>query len=928
MWTVFTCTLLISSLSPALAQETKNPESVRVNDYSYYPSYFNDTITKSYRLTLKGDYKNAALLFSRPDDTQTIPLDFQRDTFTSSQVPSQIKRDVQRNIDSVKNLLEKYGALHDSLKNVVQPVIDAISKGDMQAAALAQANALPVLNEFIRIRNSVAQNGWQLDTIFTDLKNSRTIQDADYLSYATKFIIGTGRTKGTGILGAMDKQWEEMVKSVTVPLQEKAGTLTAPLVQALNDAADLTTPFPKEAIESSVRNLIPVRKLLSDYAELNNRITYRNTDGRTVDAKPEYYTTFDSSVSALELLLESCSSMTDLADQITSRIKRLDDFIDKSVADISQDIRDKEDTATSFYIDISNTLAALSQDAEKKQSDTWITTVRGLPQSAERWTDAVDAYTNLCASLSKAALQKSSEAIIAAGSRLIDAGKQMYVEGTEKYHALMNLIPDASRSDARQYPGKLLSSINTFSQYISLDVSTLQANSDMLSSGGIQYRSNIQYMQRKIGESIADIKALASQTESLAEQARTQRREALQAQNQIYIYYNRAEQAFRQGNYTSARSNLDRAGTLYDNTLASLKRDAGIEEETYERITSLKQKIAEKQKPLLVQEIRVYKNRAKTAYYAGNFEEASVQISEAESTRENWGKFMDVELEADQELDRLKNLINTALALKSGKELDKNDPLYPEMSQILSIANQLYTQGRNLMAEGKKSEGKAALTQAKNKLNELRIVYPRNQKANLLSMRIDQVMDLNQFNATFKTRLDELRMVNYANNDSVAREAYSDLQDLHEISPDYPGLSDLLYKAELSLGIRAKPIDNSSKIEAQNTALQAQAKLKEAGRDSVQLAEAKRLANQALALNPDNDIAISVLDEIALRTGSDAAVVLSASDEALYQQAVTQLQSGNVIAANASLQSLLKKASNRRSAKVQKLQTRIEGMLN
>ncbi len=157
--------------------------------------------------------------------------------------------------------------------------------------------------------------------------------------------------------------------------------------------------------------------------------------------------------------------------------------------------------------------------------------------------------------------------------------------------------------------------------------------------------------------------------------------------------------------------------------------------------------------------------------------------------------------------------------------------------------------------------------------------------------------------------------------------AYSDLQDLYEIEPNYPGLSSLIRQAEIDLGIRERPVDNSAKIQAQALAKQAQDALVLAGRDSLALENAKATANQALKLDPNNDTAIAVLDEIALRTGAQSAVVLSAADEERYQLALTYLQNGNVVAANSQLQLLLKNSSNRRSAKVLKLKSRIEGML-
>ena len=58
-----------------------------------------------------------------------------------------------------------------------------------------------------------------------------------------------------------------------------------------------------------------------------------------------------------------------------------------------------------------------------------------------------------------------------------------------------------------------------------------------------------------------------------------------------------------------------------------------------------------------------------------------------------------------------------------------------------------------------------------------------------------------------------------------------------------------------------------------------------------------------------------------------APVVLSAADEALYQNALADLQKNKVFDANAKLTQLMKNSVNARSAKIIKLKKRIEAQL-
>ena len=79
--------------------------------------------------------------------------------------------------------------------------------------------------------------------------------------------------------------------------------------------------------------------------------------------------------------------------------------------------------------------------------------------------------------------------------------------------------------------------------------------------------------------------------------------------------------------------------------------------------------------------------------------------------------------------------------MKTGRVIPPTAPLYPEMSQMLSIAHQYFDSGSAKIKKGQKAEGVELLEQAKKKLQEVQLVYPLNQEASLLTLRIDQLID-------------------------------------------------------------------------------------------------------------------------------------------------------------------------------------------
>ena len=161
----------------------------------------------------------------------------------------------------------------------------------------------------------------------------------------------------------------------------------------------------------------------------------------------------------------------------------------------------------------------------------------------------------------------------------------------------------------------------------------------------------------------------------------------------------------------------------------------------------------------------------------------------------------------------------------------------------------------------------------------------------------------------------------------MAQESYSNLLDLYEMNSSYPGLKNMIESAEYSLGLKQKPADRSVLAKAEKLAQESQDLLNKAGRDTILLEQAKTKAQSAIEIDPENNKAIKVLDEIALRTGQQSAVILSTSDEALYQSALADLQKNKVFDANSKLTKLLQNSANSRSAKILRLKKRIEAQL-
>ncbi|HPC72275.1 MAG TPA: hypothetical protein PLB48_10750, partial [Treponema sp.] len=206
-------------------------------------------------------------------------------------------------------------------------------------------------------------------------------------------------------------------------------------------------------------------------------------------------------------------------------------------------------------------------------------------------------------------------------------------------------------------------------------------------------------------------------------------------------------------------------------------------------------------------------------------------------------------------------------------------------------------------------------------IQQVRILFPLNQEAGLLELRIDQLIDPAAFTANFKERLANAQ----AKLATQPQEGYAELQDLYTINPGYPGLKSIIEKAEIQLGLRLPPPDLKA-IARSNELVAAAKRIIDANTRS-QFPVALAQLNEALKLNPNNEQAISLKDRIQTDVGGQATVVLSSAAEREYQRAVQELQNGNTIVALAIVEQLLQDPKNKNSTKLVELQKRIQSRL-
>lgn len=426
------------------------------------------------------------------------------------------------------------------------------------------------------------------------------------------------------------------------------------------------------------------------------------------------------------------------------------------------------------------------------------------------------------------------------------------------------------------------------------------------------------------------LRSLQSTGSILLTKAKDQKRQADANKLRADELFSQAGSYLKREDFESARKSLDDSSKKYLASL-SLEDDQALRSLSSKELQRLGADIVKAENDKVIRDTRAFINQGKEAYFAGNFDKAETALLRG---RERWRGTHNDDLKTEG-VDEGKNseveywlvLVQTAITVKTGRDIPPTAPLYPEMSQTLSLAKKYYDEGARLLSKKDKPGALLAFSQARSKLNEVRLVYPLNQDAGILALRIDQLTDPDNFRSGFSSRLaaarTKIRAVN--ENPTAAREAYADLQNLLAIDSKYPGIKALIEEAEYALGLRMPPPD-PAKIRRAKDLVAAVRRIYDAG-DTGRFSFAIEQLNQALENDPNNQNAADLKDRIQTFQGGSAQLVLSAAAESQYQQAIGLFQSGNYLGASAIVERLLLDSKNKRVQKLLDLYNQIKARI-
>ncbi|RKX80038.1 MAG: hypothetical protein DRP87_00955 [Spirochaetes bacterium] len=366
--------------------------------------------------------------------------------------------------------------------------------------------------------------------------------------------------------------------------------------------------------------------------------------------------------------------------------------------------------------------------------------------------------------------------------------------------------------------------------------------------------------------------------------------------------------------FALAREHLKIASERFDRSLA-IQENAELRKKRDQVLTELNNRIVTEENAIIVEEVRKLINQGKELYAQGDYEGAERLFQRAQT------RWKVTHVENKSEIEYWLGIVRTALNIRSGRTIEERDPLYSEVKPLLNGAKEDFLKGKTLMEEGKRQEAMGYFERAGEKIFYVRLTFPLNQEASVISLKIQQYKNPENFDALFRERFAQAR----SKIDTNPQEAYIELKDLSEIKPDYPGLAQAIYNAEIKLGIRIPPPDPARKKKAEEFYQRAYEIVRSNVRSNFPVA--LEYLNEALRLTPDNESVISLLDRVEAEMGGRATMVLSSMAQQQYRLAEEKFIQGSYYEALRIVNNLMTDSNNRNYGPLLELKRRIESKI-
>jgi hypothetical protein len=911
-------------------ESARNPQTrafiARTRDvaqFAYNRKRLEGILQEGEALTLREDYRGSLLAYQGG-------LDIYQEEFFNSGYGELIENRVRQDIAGIKGGVESFLALSNELGPLTEQLTGALREGSAQAEGDGLSRVREIygqaesgIDSLADIQGNLYRTAGYFDELLLRLQEAdSSLGDRSFLSFASRLIKGHGGDASEdGMLVTVDAYWNSLLAGLGKEAADTAENwYRAGMAYAENgDYAAALKDF----------------QVAGDYAGLSlaflekDRVFKAQTGGpeeRIFDRpvpedKAGEFLRSESLVRALGLLQSTEQVGLEYQERQANEENLIRSWGDQHLS--SLEIFEREEGLRDSYRSFQDKLDSLIAEADREASAlrVYASSLGGEEAGDFSAANHIGEARTVQAALraliaeggSRSAIRRYTLVNEDMGRRLAErreelAGAERYIQGVPR--------DQSAPGSAGPYPAEGLEILSRMEEALETD---LEIGRLFLARHGEEQEDisglpEIVSLRAAAGAAVNNLVSLRAEAQTLAVDARSRIAQADGLRLEGERYFREAQDAAAADNLGLAKERLERAAERYTASLA-IQESASLRTDWDTRAVALGADIHRRETETAVRELRGMVNAARSAYFAGDFDQAEEFLVRAQN------RWQAINVLEDPEILYWLSIVRGALALRSDRVISATAPLYPEMSQLLSEAKKNYQEGVRLLEAGLRSEGLARFAGSRYMIQTVKLMFPVNQEAGLLELRIDQVTDPAAFNASFQRRLNDA----IAGTKQRSLESFADLQNLAELNPRYPGIQNALVQAEIDMGRRPAP-PNPVTLARSNELTAAAGRIVQSNA-RLQFEVALRQLNEALALNPDNTQAMALKDRVQTEMGGSGNIVLSSAAEGEYQRAVRELQQGNTLVALSIVEQLLQDSRNRNSTRILELARRIQSVL-
>jgi len=835
----------------------------------------------------KGECNSAVLVYAEG-------MDIMRDEFFTAGYGVSIENEVRRETERMNAVIASFQQTSSQMGIISADMIRALNGGDIARINEITGRLTPAMDRFIALKREL----YTVEIAFIRILNQIRINDPEmidrnHLSFMQ--ILLHGRYEDfththEGILGSFDTYWNNSIGGITAAITQFIKNANSASLAAFNSGNYQSAISSLDRTENYT-NLSPL------YFERHRQL-FSGSTAQTVNL-------FANNILRNDIVpyLEIRSISAANASLLQASNSGLNMNINRSARTLNEELQTRNG-----IIAMQNTISGIRTNASQ------INAQISIYHNAAYITDALSAIEKLSSSLTAEELQSAQRYYTIAHNNI----QQSLASRRSELEKSRNFLNGESRTSANgiitifRYPAEALGELTAMLAAVNLDIQNGGAVMDQHRSETAAFSSNSAITASRGGQQnvLNELNNVRSQGLALAETARSRSTQAEAYRQDGERLLREAQSAFQRQSYDLARERIQRASDRFNDSL-EIQESTAIRQIRDTQLINLGQQINLAENENIIIEVRNLVNAARTSYFNGDFQQAEDSLTRA---RNRWRL---TNPDENEEIIYWMGIVRTAMSANSGRIIPATAPLYAEMSQLLSLAQRNFEDGVRHVNSGQRALGIAKFDEARQLTREVRLMFPVNQEAGILELRIEQFLDPAAFNASFEQRLRNA----VAGTRARSIEAFADLQNLAELNPRYPNMRSILTQAEISMGYRPPP-PNPANIARSRELTTAASRIVESN-TRAQYEVALAQLNEAITLNPENTEATRVRDRLLSRMSVPGNLVLSSEDEADYQRALRELQAGNNLVALTLVERLMQNPSNRNITKLIELQQRI-----